>query len=1010
MSKSEKESEKIKEYTECGIRLFQNGILFYKEYFLYIILFTGFVLSWFIFSEFWSNVIDLLVVNTIASKFDPEIPFWCWSYYIILFAFVMFYSAVVWIERKSSKTRLLVSLFIATIFTVCLYSNDWTFKGCYAYFLYLPIFFEILLCLKCARMISKSKSAEKNDLGLKFDKPLTGKQGETGESGNVDLYNRAEYIKSAANELKNTFDSEIAFAVGISGKWGSGKTSFTNELKGQLDPKMNSGIDIILEFKPWFCKTSNDIIDDFFKEYRRMISKYAPGLSSSIENYSNSLKNIEITTPFFRMPIKHLRDEKSGLKQYDEIRASLSNLRLKVLVIIDDTDRLNKDEIMEVLRLVRNTANFPYTQFIVTYDKEYVTKTIGIGDDKKAEEYLRKIFNLEINLPTYEGQILCDELRRALLEVLLKLGLNLVDNHVEVITHKYIDSPTYQITKDFLPAGSIEGQSKAISNTYRDPDTNSIGLLIPKILHSTRDIIRFSNSFKLNLLAIQKSEQIDHVDIVEFIGLELIRYRYTNLYYELRDNPLSLLYINNDTKTYQIDNPQKTDPKTTSNKVSSKLSEIIGGGDCELAEFLLKNLFSAKETKNSQPISNISNYLTYFAYRIDNKNMSKAEFNAIVFDREKYPLDSIEQLFKDKNKRQLQERLTDALIDSFHTETKATDWSDNYKELYEFIKSIFEIFEYDELSNEIVRAVIEQYNPLQNFQINIRTVDSKQYKSVLEFWCYFSNRIQVEKNVPIFYSLLGRNEFTADIQTILSKTKNPVELSKCIKTFISRNNKFVRKKEYSHINVVDLIQIQLEQLINYIESKHSINEEALELFNHAIASANTINSEELKTMISGQMKMSVELYAESYLKDIVKNNNINYIGIGNNWGIIFNTEEFDLFVNDSRYSDFKGIDKVRNAWNVYKNNDCEAFEPIRNLSDNDFSLAVKRLESLSALEMDLDRIEYQIDNSEIKTPNILLQLRKEIENSQNKLDDINLYISKREKLAMRINNLIGSIQ
>ena len=128
MSNSERKYIKIKEYTEQGLSV-------YKEYFLYIILFTGFILSWFIFSEFWSNVIDLLVVNTIASKFDPEKWFWYWSYCIILIAFIVFYIAVVCIERKSSKTRFFVSLFIATIFTVCLHSSDWTFIEYYAYFL-----------------------------------------------------------------------------------------------------------------------------------------------------------------------------------------------------------------------------------------------------------------------------------------------------------------------------------------------------------------------------------------------------------------------------------------------------------------------------------------------------------------------------------------------------------------------------------------------------------------------------------------------------------------------------------------------------------------------------------------------------------------------------------------------------------------------------------------------------------------------------------------------------------
>jgi len=1010
MSKSEKKRGKINEYTECGIRLFQNGLSFYKEHFLYIILLTSFVLSWFIFSEFWSNVIDLLVVNTIASKFNPEIPFWCWSYYIILFAFVMFYSAVVYFERKSTKSQLYISFFIAIVFSVCLLSNNWTFKGYYAYFLYLPFFFEIVLCLKCLTNRVISKYAKESDLGLKFDKPLTGKQREKRESGNIDLYNRTEYIKSAATELKHTFDNEIAFAVGISGKWGSGKTSFTNELKELLDPKIDSGIDIILEFKPWFCKTPNDIIDDFFKEYRRKISKYAPGLSSSIEKYSNSLKNIEITTPFFRMPIKHLRDEESGLKQYEEISKTLRNLKLRVLIIIDDTDRLNKDEIMEVLRLVRNTANFPYTQFIVTYDKEYITKKMDFRNEEKAEEYLRKIFNLEISLPSYEGQILCDELRRVLLEVLLKLGLSLVDNHLEVITHKYIDSPTYQKQTTLFPVGSFDGQAEAIHHSFRDTDTNSIGLLIPKILHSTRDIIRFSNSFKLNLLAIQESKQIDDIDIVEFIGLELIRYRYTNLYYELRDNPLSLLYINNDTKAYQISNPQNTDKKTISNKVSSKLSEFIRGEDEEIAEFLLRNLFENKKSRNSLVISNISNYFTYFAYRIDNKNLSKAEFNAIVIDRGKYPLDRIEQLFKYKNKRQLQERLTDALTDSFPNESKTTDWSNNYSELYEFTKSIYEIIEVVDLSREIISAVRNHYDQLEYLQKAILIIDSEQYKSILEFWCYFSNNIPDNNNFKILCFMLAKRKFTADIQSIFSRAQEPVALSKCIKAFVGRKAEFATNENYSHINIIDLVQIQLEQLKNYIESKHNINEEALELFDYAITSASAINNKELKTKISKQMKTYVELYAESYLKDIVDTSNLLEVSFGKNWMSFFSKNKFDLFINDSRHSSIEGINRVKNAWKVYKNNNYHPFKPIKNSFDSDFSLEIEKLKSLSVLETKVNDIENQLDSSERKTVTILQQLKQKIKSIRTELDGIGLYIIKTGNLAKRINDLDARIR
>ena len=39
-------------------------------------------------------------------------------------------------------------------------------------------------------------------------------------------------------------------------------------------------------------------------------------------------------------------------------------------------DRLTKSEIYEVIRLIRNTANFPYLKFIVACDRKYIIEQL----------------------------------------------------------------------------------------------------------------------------------------------------------------------------------------------------------------------------------------------------------------------------------------------------------------------------------------------------------------------------------------------------------------------------------------------------------------------------------------------------------------------------------------------------------------------------------------------------------------------------------------------------------
>jgi len=66
---------------------------------------------------------------------------------------------------------------------------------------------------------------------------------------------------------------------------------------------------------------------------------------------------------------------------------------------------------MEVIRLIRNTANFYNTFFIVSYDKVYVNNALKEAAIHNHEKFLEKIFQLEVNLPYYKKAQLINELR-----------------------------------------------------------------------------------------------------------------------------------------------------------------------------------------------------------------------------------------------------------------------------------------------------------------------------------------------------------------------------------------------------------------------------------------------------------------------------------------------------------------------------------------------------------------------------------------------------------------------
>ena len=91
-------------------------------------------------------------------------------------------------------------------------------------------------------------------------------------------------------------------------------------------------------------------------------------------------------------------------KQRAEIEKGLEELNRRIIIVIDDIDRLDIDETKLIFRLVKLTSNFPNTVFLLAYDRVKVGERMNEGDTSrqdgiKGEEYLKKIIQLPFLIP-----------------------------------------------------------------------------------------------------------------------------------------------------------------------------------------------------------------------------------------------------------------------------------------------------------------------------------------------------------------------------------------------------------------------------------------------------------------------------------------------------------------------------------------------------------------------------------------------------------------------------------
>lgn len=308
---------------------------------------------------------------------------------------------------------------------------------------------------------------------------------------NVDINPTYEKLgRNLANKLtKQVF--EEAFSVGIIGPWGAGKSSFINHvLKVAQVNKCESKTIEVIRFYPAFNHSPIQITNDFFATLIDRLQKYDGRLKSTLLSYS--LKLLEATVNKKRdfqtilSPDNYLMRNRPVYKLYEDISEIIQNLPIKPIIVIDDLDRLKPDEILEVLRIIRNTANFPNTVFMVAFDKSYIINSLSDSSKANSKNYIEKYFQLEFFIPYPKVSDLRHDFINCFPTSIGELDLNSVDkiNYVRNIL---------------------------VSNIYTQNKTQ-----FDVFISNRREVIKLYNQYYLYVDILDHEKEVDYIDLLHF--------------------------------------------------------------------------------------------------------------------------------------------------------------------------------------------------------------------------------------------------------------------------------------------------------------------------------------------------------------------------------------------------------------------------------------------------------------------------------------------------------------
>lgn len=220
------------------------------------------------------------------------------------------------------------------------------------------------------------------------------------ESPSEDLLDRMPLVRHVADVL-TSIRSDESYVVGLSGPWGSGKTSFVNLMENELRARSNAPA--ILRFNPWLYSSEEQLLGQFFAElkvaldikegsylgklmadYSGMISDAIVGLLTTANPQVATVKAMfPFAGPLSKSFLKHIvksvgkRADHSGAtvaQMRDKIAAELRKRGSNIVVIMDDIDRLSSSEIRLLFKMVNLTASFPRMTYLMSYDVRVVSQ------------------------------------------------------------------------------------------------------------------------------------------------------------------------------------------------------------------------------------------------------------------------------------------------------------------------------------------------------------------------------------------------------------------------------------------------------------------------------------------------------------------------------------------------------------------------------------------------------------------------------------------------------------
>lgn len=318
-----------------------------------------------------------------------------------------------------------------------------------------------------------------------------------------DLFGHAPFAQTLASSICR-YPGNDGLVLALYGPWGSGKSTVLSYVRHYLEHRPVAEQPTVVNFNPWWFSGQENLALAFlgqlqavlpsrnanFKKLGDLLGDFAEQVGGLVDLSGMTGGAGSKVGKLVGMITKRKPKDIYALKS--EISKILQDAQTRILVIIDDIDRLTPEETRQLFTVIKAVADFPNVVYLLAFDREVAAQAIEQQNGMPGDRYLEKIIQVPFELPPVDRVALRAALFKRLDEILGDTSDGLFD-------------------KSYW------------TNAFHDG--------IDPLIQVPRDVVRFTNTLSVTYPAVR-----GEVNPVDFIALEALRVFLPELYDVIRTN------------------------------------------------------------------------------------------------------------------------------------------------------------------------------------------------------------------------------------------------------------------------------------------------------------------------------------------------------------------------------------------------------------------------------------------------------------------------------------------